>query len=178
MAWPGSSIVIIPLLPVPLFSFEIALHSLKNFRARKSLNAIFPILDFSRSDGIKIYSNHKPEHTDLDERFSPIEYLEPIFQNLTDTLFLEVRQARFEDGYRYGIALASENNSAIVVNLDAEELLNFRRKIGFGALLKSVTRNEGITFAILQDSIGIIIVFEDLAAIQGQTKNLYPYLEY
>ena len=57
---------------------------------------------------------------------------------------------------RFAVAIATKKREAIVLNLDAKELLLFRRKIGFGALLKSVTSNKNIDYAILQDSTGII----------------------
>ena len=57
---------------------------------------------------------------------------------------------------RYAVALAAKDRSAIVINLNAEELLDFRRQIGFGSLLKQMAINPGITYIALQDSSGII----------------------
>ena len=127
-------------------------------------NKIHRINIFNNNGG-KIFTNHQPEHEDLEEKFSPQDFLYPIFEGTTDTLFLGIRQARFEDGFRLAVAISTKNNSAIVLNLDAEELLNFRKKIGFGALLKNVALNEGIKYAVLQDTNGII-------AASGEFKNL------
>ena len=99
-------------------------------------------INIFKKNGKKIFTNHQPEHEDLEEKFSPQDFLYPIFEGIADTLFLGIRQARFEEGFRFAVALSAKNNSAIVLNLDAEELLNFRKKIGFGALLKNVTKNE------------------------------------
>ncbi len=125
-------------------------------------------INIFNNNGKKIFTNHQPIHEDLEEKFSPKDFLHPIFEGITDTLFLGIRQARFEEGFRFAIAISAQNNSAIVLNLDAEELLNFRKKIGFGALLKNVTSTEGIKYAVLQDTNGIIAasgIFENLTNI-------------
>ena len=119
------------------------------------VNNIFRINIFSKK-GEKLFTNYHPIHTGLEERFSPIDFLLPIFEGTADTLYLGIKKARFEDGYRFAVAVSTKNREAIVLNLDAKELLEFRKKIGFGALLKSVTNNNAITYAILQDSTGII----------------------
>lgn len=127
-------------------------------------NNIYRINIFDRN-GNKIFTNHKPIHSDLEEKFSPIEFLYPIFEGTLDTLFLGVKQARYKEGSRFAVALSAKNNSAIVLNIDAKELLNFRKSVGFGALLISVTQNKGVHYAVLQDSNGII-------AASGNIENL------
>lgn len=130
-------------------------------------NKIYRINIFNKN-GNKIFTNHQPDHTDLQENFSITDFLKPIFEGYTDTLYLGVKPARYNEGFRYAIAIAGKNNSAIVLNLKAEEILNFRKKIGFGALLKNLTSNDGIIYAVLQDTNGIIAAsgyFENLNAI-------------
>ncbi len=118
-------------------------------------NNIFRINIFNKN-GVKLYTNHKTTHTDIPENFSPSDYLKPIFTGIADTLFLGIKGARFEEGSRFAIAISTKKREAIVLNLDAKELLSFRKKIGLGALLKNLTSNKNIDYAILQDSSGII----------------------
>ncbi|MCW8850702.1 MAG: hypothetical protein OQJ81_12040, partial [Melioribacteraceae bacterium] len=118
-------------------------------------NQIFRINIFNKN-GIKLFTNHEPTHSNIPEKFSPSDFLFPIFYGMTDTLFLGIKEARFEEGSRFAIALATKKREAIVLNLDAEELLSFRKRIGLGALLKNLTSNNNIIYAILQDSSGII----------------------
>jgi two-component system, NtrC family, sensor histidine kinase HydH len=118
-------------------------------------NNIFRINIFNRN-GDHIFRSHEQQHFDLPERHSPRETLRPIFEGTTDTLIIGLRPARFVDGYRYAVAIAAEGGSAIVLNLDAEELLEFRREIGFGTLFREVTDNPGIIYTALQSEAGII----------------------
>jgi PAS domain S-box-containing protein len=127
-------------------------------------NNVFRINIFNQN-GIKLFTNHKPTHTNIPENFSPSDFLSPIFNGIEDTLFLGIKEARFEEGSRFAIALATKKREAIVLNLDAEELLAFRKKIGLGALLKNLTSNKNIEYAILQDSSGIIAASGNLSNV-------------
>lgn len=145
-------------------------------------NNIYRINIYNRN-GEKIFTNHQPIHTELEPKFSPTDFLAPILKGEVDTLFLGIKQARFTDGYRFAVVVATKNRDAIVLNLDAKELLEFRKKIGFGALLKSVTNNNAITYAILQDSTGIIAASGDFFNISQISEdkflsNIYSTLNF
>jgi len=118
-------------------------------------NKIYRINIFNRY-GKKILSSHKQIHFNLDETNSPSKLLEPIFKNKTDTLIIGVKEARYEEGKRFVVALATKNNGAIVLNVDGKELLDFRKKIGFGVLLKQISTNPEIIYLALQDSTGLL----------------------
>ena len=107
-------------------------------------------------DGKKKYSSHQPIEHEGVGRTNPRQTLKPLFDGIQDTLIIGYKQANYEQGMRYTVALAAKDRSAIVLNLDAEELLNFRKRIGFGSLLKQMAVNPGITYIALQDSSGII----------------------
>lgn len=87
---------------------------------------------------------------------SPGDLLQPIFTGEKDTVLIGLKQAEFAEGYRYAVAISAKDNSAIVLNLDAEDMLTFRRTIGFGSLLKEMINNPGIVYVALQDTSGII----------------------
>ena len=113
-------------------------------------------INILNSNGHKIFSNHIPVHDDDIPKQSPVEILKPIFAGQADTLIIGLKEANFEAGYRYAVAVAAKNRSAIVLNLDAEDLLEFRKQIGFGTLLKQLAANPGIVYVALQDTTGII----------------------
>ena len=130
-------------------------------------NDIYRINIFNRQ-GQKIYSSHQPIHSGLVENYSPQQYLQPIFSGLTDTLVIGLKKARFEDGYRFAVALATSGQGAIVLNIDARHLLDFKRHIGFGALIRNVvTANAGIVYAALQDTTSILAASGNVRVLES-----------
>ena len=127
-------------------------------------NHLFRVNIF-KSNGIKIYSSHVPAHDHPDSHEKSEKILNPIFQAELDTLFIGLKTARYEKGYRFAVAVAARDRSAIVVNLDAAQLLEFRKQIGFGSLLRSLIENPGIDYVALQDTAGIL-------AASGNIKDL------
>lgn len=118
-------------------------------------NKIFRINIFDKS-GKKRFSSNKEMHIGLTPQNSPMDYLAPIFEGDEDTIIIGMKRARFLDERRYALAVAANDRSAIVLNIDAKELLNFRQQVGFGVLLKNITENKQIVYAALQDEKGII----------------------
>lgn len=150
-----------------LYKKNIISNSLLESIADK--NNIFRINIFDKN-GDKIFSSHKEIHSNLPENENPIEYLEPILDNKTDTLIIGVKPSRFGDEKRYAIAVSSGDGGAIVLNVDAKMLLDFRNQVGFGVLLKSISENDQIEYVALQDEDGIIAAsgkLEDLESIES-----------
>lgn len=130
-------------------------------------NDILRINIFSK-DGTKRFSSH-PTPFETQSSNSIYDRLYPIFEGLTDTLIIGLREAKINNQFRYVTALATEDNGAIVLVLDGDKILNFRRKIGFGALLKNLTEDSKLIYAVLQDSSGFIAAsgkFKDLENIE------------
>ncbi len=125
-----------------------------------SKNNLFRINIFNRN-GKKIFTSTTEAHAGMPEKTSPRFMLAPIFNNEEDTLIIGIKSARFMEGSRYAVAVASRSRDAIVLNVDAAELLNFRKQVGFGVLLKDITGNSNIIYAILQDDEGIIAAAGD-----------------
>ncbi len=117
------------------------------------------------SNGAKRFASHKEIHSNLPEKENPKKYIEPILNGEADTLIIGIKPARFIDGQRFAVAVSTKDGGAIVLNVDAEELLSFRKKVGFGILLKKVTENSQIIYAALQDEDGIM-------AGSGKIENL------
>lgn len=142
-------------------------------------NNLYRINIFS-ADGRKIYSSHPQLHEVETTEAEAI--LQPIFKGEADTLFIGLREARYQPGYRLAVAVAARDRSAIVVNMDAAQLLEFRKKIGFGSLLRNLSQNPGILYVALQDTSGILAAsgnVEELERIQGSdflSSSLYDSL--
>jgi two-component system, NtrC family, sensor histidine kinase HydH len=120
-----------------------------------SENKIFRINIFN-SSGQRLFASHKEIHNFTAEKANPSRFLFPIFNGKKDTLIIGIKPARFLDEQRFAVALATKDRKAIVININADELLKFRKEVGFGVLLKKVTENPKILYASLQDEKGII----------------------
>ena len=127
-------------------------------------NNIYRINIFDRN-GIKRFASHKEIHLNLAEKEDPLKYIEPILEGEVDTLIIGIKLARYLEGQRFAVAVSTKEGGAIVLNVNAEELLSFRNQVGFGILLKKVTENSQIIYAALQDEDGIM-------AGSGQIHNL------
>jgi signal transduction histidine kinase len=127
-------------------------------------NKIFRINIFD-ARGRKRYSSFTsdPEHGIA----SAPEILAPIFTGAADTLVLGIRAARLEDGFRYAVAVAAGDRSAIVVNTDARDMINLRRQTGFGVLLRRVIDNPGIIFVALQDTTTILAASGNVSQMEA-----------
>jgi two-component system, NtrC family, sensor histidine kinase HydH len=122
--------------------------------------------------GNRVFSSHDQEHFDLTERHNPRETLAPIFEGTADVLIIGLREARFEEGFRYAVAVAIGEREAIVLNLDAANLIEFQYNIGFGTMIRDIANNPGIMYVVLQDYDGIIAASEgvrELERIEGST---------
>jgi PAS domain S-box-containing protein len=118
--------------------------------------------------GEKILSSHQPTHFDIPEKHSPVDILKPIFSGRADSLIIGLKPARYESGYRYAVAVATHNRGAIVVNIDAKEILTFKREIGFGSLLRNVViDNPRIIYAALQDSMNILAASGNVRVLEA-----------
>ncbi len=84
--------------------------------------------------------------------------LRPILSGETDRLIIGLKQARFEEGQRFAVAIKRTNpaGGAIVLNVDAQELVEFRKRIGIGKFINDLSDNTGIDYVVIQDSEGIL----------------------
>ena len=134
-------------------------------------NHIFRINIFDPA-GNKVLSNHRAEegHGIGAGRHRPADVIAPILRGDTTVMVIGLKDARMEQGQRYAVAVRRHRpeGGAIVLNLDAAELLEFRKRIGIGKLIRDLGDNSGIVFAALQDQQGII-------AASGEVKELSSF---
>jgi len=132
-------------------------------------NNLYRINIFSNT-GEKLFFSHEQIHFPNEKPFSAKDIYQPILDGTVDTLIVGVVPARYEDGNRFAVAISGPNNSAIVVNIDAEEILDIRRSIGFGPMLRNIVeQNSSIVFAALQDT-------SDILAASGNVLELESIL--
>ncbi len=122
-------------------------------------NDVFRINIFDRN-GDKVMSSFIPDSTHLNvpSKHESKEYFEEILKGEKDEIIIGLKEARHEEGERFAVAVKRKLNrgGAIVVNVDASYLLEFRKKIGFGKMIQDIGDNSGIEYILLQDDRGII----------------------
>ncbi|MBU1099341.1 MAG: PAS domain S-box protein [Bacteroidetes bacterium] len=134
-------------------------------------NGLMRINIFNKS-GKLLYSNI-PNTVDNNPEVNAQNILSPIFTGEQDTLIVGVREARAEDGYRYVVGLSTRARDAIVLNLDAQELLDIRRSIGFGVLLTRLTQNEGVVYTAIQGNSGLMAASQNVWDLDEAKKNSF-----
>ena len=121
-------------------------------------NSLYRINIFNK-EGTRVLSNRIPEadHPHGEENINRAKELAPIFKGGLDEYIIGLKDAEFTDGQRFAVAVARANKKgAIVINMNAEEFLEFRKRIGLGKIIKDISNNSGIEYIVLQDSIGIL----------------------
>jgi PAS domain S-box-containing protein len=121
-------------------------------------NSLFRINIFN-IDGSRILSNRIPEkdHPHGEENINRSEELKPILEDGLDEYIIGLKEAEFTNEQRFAVAVSRTNKrGAIVINLNAEDFLEFRKRIGLGKIIRDISDNQGIEYIVLQDSIGIL----------------------
>ncbi len=108
----------------------------------------------------RLFSNYTPDssHMGTKGKYSPKDFINPILKGEENELIIGFKEARFEKGSRYAVAVkrASNRNGVIVVNLNAETFLEFRKQIGFGKMIQDIGNKSSIEYVVLQNQKEII----------------------
>ena len=75
---------------------------------------------------------------------------------------------------QYSVAVKRAKGGAIVVSLDAEEILEFRKSIGVGKLMQDISSYPGIEYIVLQDDDGIILASAGISRMKSIESD--PFL--
>lgn len=127
-------------------------------------------INIFNSLGGRVLTNRIPEpgHIHGEENINRYSEIEPILNGSTDELIIGLKEAEFNEGQRYAVALArSGSRGAIVVNLDAKKLLEFRRRIGIGRIIQDISQNSGIRYIALQDTGGILAASTNIDSLDA-----------
>jgi PAS domain S-box-containing protein len=138
-------------------------------------NKLFRINLFDKA-GNRILSNRIPEkdHLHPEGIINRYDELEPILNGETHELIIGLKTASFSKEKRYAIAISRAlNRGAIVINLDAEEFLEFRKRIGIGKIVQDISDNPGIEYIVLQDSLGILAASSSVQEITSISSDIF-----
>lgn len=117
-------------------------------------NNVYRINVFNKN-GEKIYSSNISEsaHMQGEGKYSPKEFIGQVLSGEKQELVIGFKEARFEKGSRYAVAVSrsSARGGAIVVNLDADAYLQFRKNTGFEKMINDIGSKSGIVYIVLQD---------------------------
>jgi two-component system sensor histidine kinase HydH len=138
-------------------------------------NSIYRINIINRH-GIRILGNHlqRDDHASLKEKNNPRETLRPILDGEKDQLIIGLKQARFEEGQRFAVAIKRTHpaGGAIVLNVDAQELVEFRKRIGIGKFINDLSNNIGIDYVVIQDSAGILAATKQVKEMSSIEQDI------
>ncbi|MBN2354574.1 PAS domain-containing protein [candidate division KSB1 bacterium] len=104
---------------------------------------------------------------------APRMLLQSVLQDSTDELILGFRQHMFGAGERFAVAKHRSRGGAIVVNVDAEQMLAFRRAIGAGSFIKLVGQSPEVLYAVLQDSTGILLASQGVTSMSSPESDTF-----
>lgn len=126
------------------------------------------------AQGNRVLTNRVPEpgHNYGEENINRLDELEPILKGKTKELVIGLKPAEYSDEERFAVAVQRANNrGAIVVNLDAKNFLEFRKKIGIGVILNGLSAQHGIEYIILQDTVGVLAASEKIDSVESITAS-------
>ncbi len=128
-------------------------------------NGLFRINIFSKT-GELLFTGSQNAEFKTPPKEKLMEYLSPIFSGQTDTLLLGLKKSEMSAEYRYVVATAGKNNSAIVLLLKPDDLLEFRRRIGFGILMRRLAENSGVVYTALESEYGILAASNNVDSLE------------
>ena len=138
-------------------------------------NSLFRINLFDKN-GTRVLSNRilEKDHPHGEENINRYDELEPILMGGLDEYVIGLKEAEFTEGQRFAVAVARSNKrGAIVINLDAKEFLEFRKRIGLGKIIRDISDNQGIEYIVLQDSLGILAAGSSVDTISSIVSDTF-----
>ena len=126
--------------------------------------------------GNRVLSNRIPEpgHIHGEDKINRFNELVPILKNEANEIVIGLKNAEFSNEERYAVAVArSRNKGAIVININAQEFLEFRKKIGIGVILKELTKQHGIEYILLQDTSGVLAASEKIDTVDAISESSF-----
>ncbi len=150
------------------YTDSIKTLSQKDLESIAKENDVFRINIFNKA-GEKVLSSFIPDssHINVPSKHEPKDFFEPILKGEKDEIVIGLKEARHEEGERFAVAVRRKSNKggAIVVNVDASYLVEFRKKIGFGKVIQDIGDNSGIEYVLLQDDNGVIAASKSVSEI-------------
>jgi two-component system, NtrC family, sensor histidine kinase HydH len=126
---------------------------LQDFAVNQNL---FRINIFSKS-GYRLFCsvNSKGEGRNRIAKHPMID-LAPVFSGEKDTIIIGMKEDRIGSGTRYVVVLAAKDRSAIVVNVEAEQLAQMKKMRNLDFLIRQILAPGEIVYYALQDTNGLV----------------------
>lgn len=87
---------------------------------------------------------------------APPALMQAIQDEQNDELVMGFRSSRFGTADRFAVAKRRRKGGVILLNVDAQNMLAFRKSIGLGKLIQDIGQNQGIQFIVLQNENAIL----------------------
>jgi PAS domain S-box-containing protein len=137
-------------------------------------NNLYRINIFDKN-GDRVLTNRIKEediHYIEEEKVNRYSEVEPILTGITEEMIIGLKKAMHVDEQRFAVAVArSGKRGAIVVNMNAEDFLQFRRRIGIGKIVRDIGDNGGIEYVALQDSLGIMAASSNVKELSNFSSD-------
>ncbi|MBN1999466.1 PAS domain S-box protein [candidate division KSB1 bacterium] len=128
-------------------------------------NNIFRI-NFYNSDGEKEFTSFRGFGYGANKN-APADLMLAIKQQGNDELILGFRSGRLGTGQRFAVAKRRRKGGVIVLNVNSDDMLEFRKSIGLGRLIRDIGENKGIEYIVLQNLAGVLIATAEMDSISS-----------
>lgn len=139
-------------------------------------NNIYRINIFDKN-GDRVLTNRvieSDDHVHGEENVNRYKEVEPILTGKKLELIIGLKQAMHVDEQRFAVAVArSGGRGAIVVNMNAEDFLSFRKRIGIGKIIQDIGDDSEIEYVALQDSIGIMAASSTVKELSSFSDDVF-----
>lgn len=139
-------------------------------------NNIYRINIFNKN-GDRVLTNRvieSDDHIHGEENVNRYKEVEPILTGKTTELIIGLKQAMHVEEQRFAVAVErSSRRGAIVVNMNAEDFLSFRKRIGIGKIIQEIGDDSEIEYVALQDSIGIMAASSTVKELSSFTDDKF-----
>ena len=96
-----------------------------------------------------------------------MESIRPILEGDSDELVIGMSGEPEQKKQHYSVAVKRAKGGAIVVSLNAQEILEFRKSVGVGKLMQDISNYPGIDYIVLQDYDGIILASAGISRMKS-----------
>jgi PAS domain S-box-containing protein len=106
-------------------------------------------------------------------KYQPEVFFQPILDGAADELDIGLKEARHIAGQRYAVAVRRHQGGAIVINVDAADMLAFGRRIGLDRLFADISGQKELVYAVLQNETGILAATSGVQAISAMATDSF-----
>jgi PAS domain S-box-containing protein len=92
-------------------------------------------------------------------------HVEQLLRDDSGEWILGFLQGRFGAGQRYAVAKRRRVGGLIVLNIEADAMLEFRQQIGAGKLLRDIGDTDGVRYVVLQDSMQVLMASANVSRV-------------